>query len=169
MKNRISIDTETLGTSHGSVICQIAAYNIDTEASTTIYVDIADCAREGLLRDQSTLDWWKKQDPQIYLKVTSGKISLKDSLRALTNWIHQQSTETPEEVWMNSPSFDSAKILEPAYAVFGWQLPWGFRAERDFRTLRALSPLRLYTPPLGAHDALVDAIAQGKFVKEILG
>ena len=166
--SRISLDTETLGITAGSMIAQIAAVDIDNPSIFfNVYLDISTQAALGLNLDKSTVDWWNLQDPAIKAKVFGGSASLSPSLTRLSIWLQQ--FDTPE-IWMNSPDFDSGKILAPAYAACGQTIPWAYYQERDFRTAKALGASYLnlhYQKPIGAHDALVDAKQQGEYIYAI--
>lgn len=174
---RIHIDTETGGQTSGSVIFQIGAWCNLTEQTLDIKVSSESCRDLGLHFDKATLNWWEFQSPELFARVSSGTVPLPKALAALSTWLTSQvsllAEETPVEIWMNSPSFDSEKILLPAYMkVTGGTdgRPWDFREERDFRTLVALASelgLPIYRKPIGAHDALVDATTQGKYVEHI--
>ena len=167
----ISLDTETGGIQTGSVVYQIGAKCLNNGALFSVYISPASCLRAGLLMDVSTQEWWAKQDQEIRARVQGGTVSLQEALTQFTAWIDAQTwtryaggENFPKlEVWMNSPSFDSEKILGPAYKVCGWPgVPWKYHQERDFRTLAAW--YGDYQKPEGAHDALVDAIAQGDYI-----
>lgn len=166
---RLHIDTETLGTSRGSVILQIAVASEDG-MMFNVGISKESCIASGLIYDQDTLDWWKKQDSAIRERVFSGKDSLQFAILKFNDFVVEYkekiNPELPLEIWMNSPSFDSEKILAPAFAICRKSLPWKYSEERDFRTAKAI--FGNYTYPTGAHDALVDAVAQMEYVKEKL-
>ena len=166
---RLHIDTETLGISPGSVILQIAVASEDGMIFE-VRISKESCLAAGLTYDAATLDWWDKQDPVVRARVFSGKDSLALALfkfnEFLIDYRRHIDPHLPIEVWMNSPSFDSEKILKPALEAYGIQVPWKYYEERDFRTAQAI--FGGYTKPAGAHDALVDAVAQMEYVKEKL-
>lgn len=168
----ISVDTETGGNTAGSVIYQIAAVNHTTGADFNVYIDRHNCLVVGLHEDESTYKWWAEKPAELWERVTGGTTPLQDALDNFAGWIRKQRQgDAPIEVYMKSPSFDSEKILKPAYEIFGEALPWTFREERDFRTIEAVAAaagMRAYEPPKDAHDALVDAKAQAVYVEMIL-
>lgn len=163
---RISVDTETLGTTTKSVPLQISAVDVDNPSSFfNAYVDWADLTKEGFRVNGSTLRFWMKQPEEIRTKVFAGTVALPEILKGLAEFCKDAT-----EVWMNSPSFDSEKILIPAYNHFKLPVPWSFRDERDFRTLKALGFAYFDMPyqyPAGAHDALTDATAQAEYIYQM--
>ena len=79
--SRISLDTETLGITAGSMIAQIAAVDIDNPSIFfNVYLDISTQEALGLNLDKSTVEWWNLQDPAIKAKVFGGSASLSPSL-----------------------------------------------------------------------------------------
>lgn len=169
---RLSLDTETLGIRRGSQIAQIACCDLDNPSDFfNVYIDLSDQAALGLTTDQSTLDFWAAQDQAIRDKVWGGALDLETALICFQIWLTDITAKEPFEIWMNSPSFDSEKILAPAFDLIDLALPWQFHQERDFRTLQNISKTYCnfpYQKPSGAHDALVDAQAQGAFIYEAI-
>ena len=169
MRQRISVDTETLGTSYGSVIAQIAACDIDNPSTFfNLYLDITKQADLGLVINADTVNWWSQQDARIKSVVLGGSAPLSESLTQFSIWLDTHFQEP--EMWMNSPSFDSTLILAPAYKTCGQNLPWKYYQERDFRTLKAMGEKYFRYPfvkPANAHDALADARAQGAYIYEL--
>jgi hypothetical protein len=131
------IDIETLGRDPGAAICAIGAVRFDLEHGVTdelfISVDISSCQSYGLDIEAETLLWWLQQGPDAREQLAGGE-SLTDALRTLGQFVGDS-----EEVWANSPAFDCA-ILRAAYDAVGWDAPWQYWEERDYRTLRETLP-----------------------------
>ena len=110
--SRISLDTETLGITAGSMIAQIAAVDIDNPSIFfNVYLDISTQAALGLNLDKSTVDWWNLQDPAIKARVFGGSASLSPSLTRLSIWLQQfdnpanpeiHRNTTAEEIWRDT-------------------------------------------------------------------
>lgn len=168
---RLSLDTETLGTSAGSVILQIACTNVDNPTKKfNCYIEPFHQLPLGLTVEAATADWWNNQPQKVRDKVFSGNALLSEALTGLATFILCERDSYSMEVWMNSPSFDSEKILQPAFKLLELPLPWQFYEERDFRTMKALGKDYFNFPfskPTGAHDALVDAKAQGEYIYQL--
>lgn len=72
-------------------------------------------------------------------------------------------------LWCNGPHFDEA-ILSACFRAVGLDVPWNYRAPRDFRTITEaagmthddFAPFNHGT----AHNALDDAISQAQIVCE---
>jgi len=169
---RLSLDTETLGTSAGSQILQIACVDLDNPSdSIDLRLNAVDQARYGLTTDPATINWWSNQSKAVRDSVFGGTLPLDMALTTFAFWLKDIiGKETDVEVWMNSPSFDSDKILAPAFAAIKLQLPWSYYQERDFRTVKALGQKYFnlaYQKPINAHNALADAKAQGEYIYQL--
>ena len=85
-------------------------------------------------------------------------MTLSEALDGFAEWYGEESLPT----WTKGPAFDSV-ILDTAYRVTGLRKPWGFREDRDFRSIRGLMPKEWRVPETSktlAHDALGDAERQ---------
>lgn len=164
------IDLETLGRGPGCVILAIGAVRFTRHGLLADFyrkIDILDQLRLGAQIDPDTVEWWKKQGTAAARLLRDEACTLKEALIGLRDFIHGPPVV---RVWANSPTFDLA-ILREAYAQVarsGWSgldVPWTFREERDFRTLKALAvndPTAFWAEP--AHHALADAQKQAELV-----
>jgi hypothetical protein len=156
------VDLETLGREAGAAILSIGAVTFDREGvHDTFYrnIDLETCEQAGLEVEMATLAWWLEQDEEAQ-KVLEGGDDLEAALRDFSTFYDANNAE---EIWANSPSFD-CEILGHAYDALGIEQPWGFRDERDYRTLREL-PGAVWVDRQGTHhNALDDAKHQAKKV-----
>lgn len=168
---RLSLDTETLGIRPGSQLLQLACVDLDCPFDYfNVYVAQEGQSIYGLKADANTLAWWQEQDSAVRAKVFSGTVPLRDAIEAFANWFKDVRGQEQIELWMNSPSFDSEKILQPIFSAISLPLPWNYWEERDFRTLQNLGKTYFnfsYQKPAGAHDALADAKAQGEYIYQL--
>ena len=85
---RLSLDTETLGTSAGSQILQIACVDLDNPSD---FIDLrlnpVDQYRYGLTIDPATVDWWFNQSPAVRDSVFGGTLPLDVALTTFALWI----------------------------------------------------------------------------------
>lgn len=156
----VMVDIETLGREPGAAILSVGAVTFDLEGvHDTFYqnVDLETCADAGLEVEAATLAWWLDQDEEARDVLRGGH----DLEAVLTDFADFYSGA--EEIWANSPSFD-CEILGHAYDALGIEQPWGFREERDYRTLREI-PGAVWVDRQGTHhNALDDAKHQAKKV-----
>lgn len=156
----VMVDLETLGREAGAAILSIGAVTFDREGvHDTFYrnIDLETCEQAGLTVETSTLAWWLDQGEEAQ-DVLRGGGNLEDALNDFADFY-----DDAEEIWANSPSFD-CEILGHAYDALGIEQPWGFREERDYRTLREL-PGAVWVDRQGTHhNALDDAKHQAKKV-----
>ena len=155
---RVMVDIETLGTDPGAAIISIGAVKFDSDGLGEEFyanVDLQSCQDIGLGVDADTLDWWLSQDSEVQDVLTGGN-RIGPILRQLRDFL-----EDVDEIWANSPSFD-CEILNAAYEALGWETPWDYYQERDFRTLREL-PIYVEVDMEGeSHNALDDAKNQAR-------
>lgn len=167
----VVLDIETLSTEHNAAIIQIGACvpNFDKQyvsieadyafEATIRYEDTLVWVKDGLLdMSDSTMKWWETQPTRT--QVFSGQTSYIGALEMFRDWV--TSLGIPIAIWGNSPAFDCS-ILEHSCKVFNVEVPWEFRNERDFRTLKALFPMTSQEAALtlseleAKHTALGDA------------
>lgn len=71
-------------------------------------------------------------------------------------------------VWGNGAAFDNV-VLTNAFRAVGLQMPWSYRLDRCYRTLRALFEDIEAPPFVGVrHTALADALAQADHAQNIM-
>lgn len=162
--DRVMVDIETLGIEPGESIVSIGAVRFDeTGLGEEFYrtVDLGSCQEAGLRIDADTLEWWLLQGDSLADLLSEGE-PLED---VLTDFSEYYGDAT--EVWANSPSFD-CEMLEVAYDAVGMTEPWGFRDERDIRTLRNLPGAVEVEMEGTEHNALDDARYQARIASETL-
>lgn len=176
----VMIDLETLGTQPGCVILSIGAalvdpevieHNTDFDLSSCFYsaISTASCYDVGLGANQATIDWWNKQNEAAREEAFSGSARLSDVLSDFSTYISRLRAFGSVRVWGNAASFD-LKILEAAYSVAGMPVPWSYKEEMCYRTLKNLFPQIKATAQSGlvTHHALNDAMYQALHAFAIL-
>ncbi len=163
------IDLETLGTSPDTVILTLGAIKFDpytnVEPSNGLYlrVNVDDQTEIGRTIDQSTLDWWGKQDESIREEALGDgdRVGLKELTKSLNKWCVGL-----DYLWCQGPLFDYA-ILENLYKNLQIPIPWNFWQIRDSRTLFAMMPKDPRKAiQSDAHNALADCYYQAKCVQQ---
>ena len=139
----VMLDLETLGNKSNSALLSIGAveFNIETgETGREFYkvIDLQSCLDKGLIVNGSTFYWWMKKSDEARNAICEENVDLASALMAFNAWMHDCVQET--NIWGNGARFDIG-ILEDAYVACGYQkMPWGFRFERDVRTLVSFAP-----------------------------
>jgi hypothetical protein len=167
LKTDIMVDLETLGLKPGSVILSLAAVPFNTYRNTPFYkiISIGSCREAGLVVDDATLAWWDTQPTPTKVEAFSGSASLRDVLIEFSRFL--DSVEGKPVLWGNAASFD-LKLLEAAYEAAGVKVPWDFRSERCYRTLKNIFPQVTSGPFDGLkHNALADAKFQARHAENI--
>ena len=162
----ISLDIETLDLSTNAVVLSVAATDGHNHFYEFLHLE------EQILNlkrtmSASALTWWIEGQPEMFVdllqRASKGDTTLNFFLN-LELWFRQVTAQyaKPFTVWMNPPRFDGA-VLENLANQCGTKLPWTFREEGDYRTLKNLaqqagdSTFAIPPKPVNAHDALVDA------------
>lgn len=174
----VSIDLETLGVQPGSVITQIGLCAFDQRggsgsmSSTRIDVDPQSMIDMGFKVDWNTVRWWLVQDetPRKRMSLQIGSC-IHDALTQVRAWFteHAQGGEVDRlRVWGHGSGFDCTQ-LEIAFQRCGLVVPWDFRKVRDLRTLADLRGAHdvLRPEPGVAHDAMEDATAQARWIRDL--
>lgn len=187
MSYHVMLDLETLGNGNNAVIVAIGAVlfnparaavdRVWSPSPDTFYarVDPQSCIDAGLQMDASTVMWWLKQEDAARLEIVKaeGASSLLAVLQEFARWYTNINiafgTAAPQNVtlWGNGATLDNV-ILANAYRACGLKQPWSHRADRCYRTLRALFPDVAAPSDTGTkHNALDDAIFQAKHLSAI--
>jgi hypothetical protein len=176
----VMLDIETLGTTPGSVIFAIGAVGFDTdwplaeignyEAEFNRRIFILDSIQLGFKIDQSTVKFWAVQPWRKEYEDASSfsSDSVHTSLIAFKNWYQRFAKGDKALVWGNGVTFDNA-LLAHYYEALDIELPWTFREDMCFRTLKNLflecKPEVVNETP---HNSLSDARYQAHWLQKIL-
>lgn len=176
MLHHVMLDLETWGTSPYSTIISIGACEFDpyAEEKDTVITDRFEVAIEptnaGLRVDASTLVWWLAPERDAARAVWWGmpKVALREALDGFADWLRSLSnSEDGLRIWGNGAGFDNV-LLRQAYEVSSREVPWSFRHDRCFRTLRTLLTIEEGQFLGTAHTALADAENQAIRANQIV-
>ena len=167
MSRHCMIDLETMSVTPDAVILTLGAVHFNPYGNgygDKIYFRISIDDQDALGRqiDQSTLDWWAKQDPAIMEEAFSDqdRIPLKEAM----DRFHKFAWGC-DAFWSHGATFDLV-MIENVLRQMGRPLPWNYWQLRDTRTLFDLG----FDPdmPTGEkHNALQDAIRQAVGVQNV--
>ena len=172
----IVLDLETLGTKPGCPILSIgaAAFDMESEEVDTFYCKLH-LMYQSMVGVSDTLRWWMDQSEaarEAAFAEGADAQTVYAAHQMFNLWISDMKLKSGFDgvsVWGNSNSFDN-EILRASYEHRGLEDPWGFRADRDFRTLRELYKEKVPEPEfIGVrHHAKDDAVHEAKWLKLIL-
>lgn len=178
MTTHCMIDLETLGTKPGSAILSIGAVIFSPAGklpdrdesgnlpeSITFYanIEIKTSVAAGFTVDQSTIDWWKKQDPKARNILLENKKDVAEVFKAFYKWCRDRKVKYP---WSHGVAFDVV-LLECGYDLLdGPSAPWNFYDARDTRTLYDIAGVKPNRGEGVHHYALDDAINQAVAVQK---
>ena len=162
----VMIDIETLSTEKNAAIVSIAAkkfnpFSPENDGETlAIFVDIEDCKALGLHQSDSTIEWWKKNDAEIYKYnfESTPRLPLKEAVEQLNNFIRGST-----RYWCQGMNFD-CPILENAFRVVEITPAWKYWQWRDARTISKLHPA---VGPRNDHNPAKDCENQIAVVKRV--
>lgn len=160
----VMLDIETLGIDSNSYVLSIGAAEFDaTGVGAEFYQAVKEAKQVSKWKrviNPDTIKWWATQNAEAKKVFTDPKAVMLDT--ALTNFARWMSEAGRKLVWGNGPHFDNV-ILANAYAAVGDQTPWGFRDNRDYRTLKDAAKAEETGAMKGfAHNALDDARYQAE-------
>ena len=163
----LMIDLETLDTRPTAHILTVGVtgFNKDTgEVDGGMHIPMV--LDQGRSISAHTVKWWTEQSEAARKRAFepdkfSGLANAGEMVHALASYINDNCVKKVR-VWANGPAFDLA-ILRNLCEQHGFQAPWHYRQERDFRTY--MEDFKGEMPPNTlAHDALADAIWQAKAI-----
>lgn len=161
------LDLETGGTDPGSIVLSIGAVKFgggEIHAEFYRRIDPRDAEKHGQRWHADTVLWWFSQSHEARAEICEGgSVHLAHALIDFANWIGLGN----REIWGNGPTLDCG-LLEAAYKMAGQVVPWTYRDERCYRTVKALSPVS--APPREGlhHHALEDARHQAKHLMQMI-
>lgn len=160
------LDIETLGTRPGAIVLSIAMVRFSDEAHFSINLKQDEQRALGMEIDQSTHDWWAKQDRAAWDAATVNPISLVPALQYVTTWLNWAGPD--RLIWCHGATFDCPLVGE-LYRRVGLPCPWNFWEVRDTRTLYDLAGINVKDYPVPPpHIALNDAISQTRAANDAL-
>lgn len=163
----VMLDLETWGKRPGCALRSIGAvcfdprnHNIGPEFYTNVG---GGQVGAGLTVDGETAEWWQKQSEESQRVLQVDRKDLALATQSFREWFHAVNGVN---VWSHGKAFDPP-ILEVASHAVGVQVPWGYRAVRDTRTLYDLAEFDPATIPNQGikHHALHDARYQAVCVQ----
>jgi hypothetical protein len=171
-KLNLMIDLETVGIRPTSGIISIAAVPFalgDREPMIDpFYERISPKSLSKFTEDVDTMRWWDKQSLTAQKEAFGGTAPVEEVLLNLISYISTYLKDYEVCLWGNAASFDLV-LLRNAYDVCVRDIPWNFRNEMCYRTLKNLYPH--IKPPVFQgikHTALADAQFQAAHAELIL-
>lgn len=177
MKTRnIMLDLETMGCGPTAAIIAIGACEFDNRTISQMFyraVTLTSSVREGGVMDASTVLWWMSQTDEARLEFTKlDSLDIVEALQQFSCWLQQLDTNPIPEpymvaVWGNGVRFDN-EILSSAYTRMGLPVPWSYKCDRCYRTIKGMFPEIKVENSGTAHNALDDSIYQAKHLQKIV-
>ena len=178
----VMLDLETLGLSDNIVITQLSAVAFDINTGLILDqfnmdINIRSCIQKGLKIDGSSVEWWFKQDIQVFndvfVRALNSENSIDQVLTKFNEWslqLKDKYKSTSLNIWGNGAD---NKWIRQAYKVCNIEPCWFYYEDRDLRTLVELGH-RLYKISIKnivfdgqKHNALDDCKHQIKYCCEI--
>lgn len=182
----IVLDLETMGTKQDAAIIEIGMVIFDhtgSDGSAHVYKDVSlsisleSAMKYGGTTDGGTITWWMDPDRSEARDnwALSAKLASTRALNDVACLIRDYSTIQPLPlIWGNGVNFDNA-ILKSAYERLDVKVPWGYRQDADFRTLKLLykdvvpEPAFVGTPHIALDDARHEAVWLSSILRYIYG
>jgi len=167
MKTNIMIDIETLSVNSNALILSIGAceFSKTIGIGDTFYktINMESSLRHGFKIDGKTIEWWLKQTNEAKKDLfDSNSFTIKQVLIYFSDWLNCYNDVKNINIWGNGSDFDNA-ILKNAYERMDISIPWDYRNNRCFRTLKSLFPNIEKPKTNNHHNALGDAMWQAKY------
>jgi hypothetical protein len=171
--SHVMVDLETMGTGSYAAIISIGAVKfspndgpISIEEPYYTAVTLESSMKAGLRVDAKTIEWWFSADRTAARErwLSEPKVDIDEALLGFSAWYGEDKTLP---VWGNGATFDNV-ILSNAYLTTGLDKPWGYTADRCFRTFKSALIPAVKGPKVTAHHALDDAISQAVWLQKIV-
>lgn len=136
----IMLDIETLGTAYNAVVLQISMVKFDWNKNITdtlsLNLQIEPQLIKGRTIDQSTIDWWKNQNVEIFKTCIVDQLEPIQVLNRIKQFIKYEDV-----IWCHT-TFDIV-ILNSLFSDYEMRTPYPYKNARDIRTLVDLSNINL--------------------------
>ncbi len=166
MTNELMIDIETTGQKPGCKVLSLGTFGFDKDGNQVEFYRrfaIEPQAEVGLTDDQSTMQWWERQDPAARAEAFGGTTDPATGLDEFKQWFLENFSTSKYDnfrVWCCGLDFDFP-ILQHFMRSFGYSFPWMFWTQYDYRTIKNLFPaIKADEGNIAKHTALEDAKAQ---------
>lgn len=166
------VDLETLALDN-PVVIEIGAVVFRSEGIIATFSESV-CPESGeslgLTISPSTVKWWLETDPELFKEKMEGSVPIWDAVSTLTGFYQDFGCT---KVMSNGSLADLKWIHQIVDKInssvhLGVLLPWSFRDEMCFRTVKMMHQDVAVDWEGVRHDALDDAIWQSKFMIEVL-
>lgn len=176
----LMLDCETLSTRPNALILQLAALPFDPDAphgepchgtaAYDVYLDWTQCEIEAKACDADigTVRWWlETPSDEARFRLTHGVPRL-DAMKAADELVCfiNENLMKGADVWSYGATADIVWVRH-FLRIAGYPDPWSYRSERCLRTVRALYPGLPARRPETPHDALSDAVAQARWLRDV--
>ena len=166
----VMVDIEAMSLSANAAILSIGAVVFDVGSGVTgstfeVGIDpvSAECSGGHVCAD--TMRFWATEAKDAARWAAfSGTNTHIDGLILFATWLESLSGGDKKSIrlWANGPDYDLV-IMTNAYRRERLDIPWRFRNQRCYRTMRAMLPA-IDLPGYGSHNALQDALFQAKYL-----
>lgn len=126
-----------------------------------------DHLQPGRTESESTVKWWREQDPQVWHNICQDQVDLEFAMQQLAKTVERIATPDTR-LWYRGDCFDHT-ILQNALFYFGKQLKVPFWNIRDVRSPEDVIFRRSVQRNFrfgDHHDAVHDAMSQARLVQE---
>lgn len=166
----VMVDLETFGKGNNACIVSIGAVKFIPEHNFIgekfyVVIDPRSAVDHGGEMDADTVLWWmsEKRDVARKAMLAEKMVDLPTALEGFAMWFGEDKFQP---VWGNGATFDNV-ILKGAYERAGIELPWSYKSDRCYRTIRALKHDVTFIDVGTYHNALDDAVAQAQHLLAI--
>ena len=169
--NHVMLDLETMGLRPNAAIVSLGAAHFDAENVLHTFhtpISLQSCLDNGLVTDQSTVDWWMKQSAEARSSWQRDDApTLSDALSQFGAWLREFATLKTMVPWSNGADFDIV-LMSSAHRALGADAPWMYYNQRCYRTVRNMFPVAEMPRQGVHHNALDDALHQVRVLQLIL-
>lgn len=175
----VMIDIEALGKNNKAPVVAIGAVFFDPVKNTLgprFYekITLESAMQMGGLPDASTIIYWLRQSSEARSEIIDATQHISLALRMFQVFLIEHSVSLNSlRVWGNGPTYDIT-ILENAFRMCGFEVPWEFYRVRDVRTAVEFGrwddfdPKRTLPFDGTPHNAVDDATHQARYVSAIV-
>jgi hypothetical protein len=161
------LDLETLATSPNAMVCAIGAVAFSREEDRLVgsfsrAIEVRTALGET---DLKTITWWMQQSDEAR-KIFDPQVAVFTQSQALDDFAVWYKDVQAQAIWGNGVTFDNV-ILRNCYIQHHKKIPWPFRHDRCYRTIKNMFPNVEFIRVGTHHNALDDATSQALHLMRI--
>ena len=158
------VDIETLATTPSAAMISFGACHFDIDTGVisdklNVNIVMRDVAKTGLVVSKDTLQWWLRQDKEVFRSSQENAISHKDAMKIISDYLEKYKNS---RLWQwGSLDFP---VIESNLIKQGYEAQWKYWRVDNARTVFNVFGVDIGCDRNAHHNAMQDAVDQAQYL-----